>query len=95
MATGHFYSRHTTALRAEPGRAVPRDLPRRLHRRSAACRLPALQRALGPFCERRGLHRRTYGALLRGWLIDNRPPHTNWAGDPGGGGAPAVPTGGA
>jgi fatty acid desaturase len=41
-------------------------------------RLPALQRALTPFLERRGVRWRTYGALVRGWLFENRAPHTNW-----------------
>jgi fatty acid desaturase len=42
-------------------------------------RLPALQRALTPFYRRRGFRWRTYGGLVRGWLVDNRAPHTNWA----------------
>lgn len=42
-------------------------------------RLPALQRALRPFYERRGFRWRWYGGLVRGWLVDNRAPHTNWA----------------
>jgi fatty acid desaturase len=42
-------------------------------------RLPALQRALTPFFERRGFRWQTYGGLLRGWLIENRAPHTDWA----------------
>jgi fatty acid desaturase len=41
-------------------------------------RLPALQRALVPFYERRGFRWRSYGGLVRGWLVDNRAPHTNW-----------------
>ena len=41
-------------------------------------RLPALQRALGPFYERHGLRWQTYSGLLHGWLIENRAPHTNW-----------------
>jgi fatty acid desaturase len=44
-------------------------------------RLPALQRALTPFFERRGFRWRSYGGLVRGWLIENRAPHTNWASD--------------
>ncbi len=36
MATTHFYSQHTAALRAELGRALPRPELRRLHERSAA-----------------------------------------------------------
>ena len=42
--------------------------------------LPALQRALVPFYERRGMRWQTYAGLLRGWLVENRAPHTNWAG---------------
>jgi fatty acid desaturase len=41
-------------------------------------RLPALQRALQPFYEQRGLHWHTYGGLIRGWLVDNQAPHTKW-----------------
>jgi fatty acid desaturase len=43
-------------------------------------RLPALQRALTPFFERRGFRWQSYGGLVRGWLVENRAPHTNWAG---------------
>ena len=42
-------------------------------------RLPALQRALVPFYERHGMRWQTYAGLLRGWLIENRAPHTNWS----------------
>jgi fatty acid desaturase len=42
-------------------------------------RLPELQRALTPFFERRGFRWRSYGSLVRGWLIENRAPHTDWA----------------
>jgi fatty acid desaturase len=41
-------------------------------------RLPALQRALTPFYERRGMRWRTYSGLLRDWFINNCAPHTNW-----------------
>jgi fatty acid desaturase len=44
-------------------------------------RLPALQRALMPFYERRGMRWQTYSGLLYGWLVENRAPHTNWAAD--------------
>jgi fatty acid desaturase len=44
-------------------------------------RLPALQRALVPFYERRGMRWQTYSGLLYGWLVQNRAPHTNWRGD--------------
>ena len=50
-------------------------------------RLPALQRALVPFYERRGMRWQTYSGLLHGWLIDNRAPHTDWTAA-----AAAVPT---
>jgi fatty acid desaturase len=45
-------------------------------------RLPALQRALRPFYERRGMRWRTYPALVYGWVFENRAPHTNWS-EPG------------
>lgn len=45
-------------------------------------RLPALQRALTPFYERRGFRWRSYGGLVRGWLVQNRAPHTNWTDAP-------------
>ncbi len=40
--------------------------------------LPSLQRDLTPFFERRGLRWRSYGSLVRGWLVENRAPHTRW-----------------
>jgi fatty acid desaturase len=45
-------------------------------------RLPALQRALGPFYERHQIPRRSYGELVRGWLVNNHAPHTNWSDAP-------------
>jgi fatty acid desaturase len=45
-------------------------------------RLPALQRALAPFYERHRIPWRSYGELIRGWLVDNQAPHTNWADAP-------------
>ena len=42
-------------------------------------RLPALQRALVPFYERKGTRWQTYGGLLYGWFIENRAPHTDWS----------------
>ncbi len=42
--------------------------------------LPALQRALAPFYERRGMRWRTYSGLLRDWFVRNCAPHTNWNG---------------
>jgi fatty acid desaturase len=42
-------------------------------------RLPALQRALGPFYRRHGMRWQNYSGLLYGWLVENRAPHTNWS----------------
>jgi hypothetical protein len=42
-------------------------------------RLPALQRELIPFYERKGTRWQTYGRLLHGWFIENRAPHTDWS----------------
>jgi fatty acid desaturase len=42
-------------------------------------RLPALQRALGPFYARHGMRWQNYSGLIYGWLIENRAPHTNWS----------------
>jgi fatty acid desaturase len=41
-------------------------------------RLPTLQRALIPFYARRPMRWQTYGGLIRGWLVENQAPHTNW-----------------
>lgn len=41
-------------------------------------RLPALQRALLPFYERRGMRSQTYRGLLYGWFVLNKAPHTDW-----------------
>jgi len=41
--------------------------------------LPALQRALTPFYERKGMRWMTYGRLVYGWLVENRAPHTDWS----------------
>jgi fatty acid desaturase len=46
-------------------------------------RLPALQRALLPFYERKGMRWQSYGRLVHGWLIENRAPHTDWSKAPG------------
>jgi fatty acid desaturase len=40
--------------------------------------LPRLQRELVPFFERHRMPWRTYPQLVKGWLIDNHAPHTNW-----------------
>src|SRR5262245_21939610 len=41
-------------------------------------RLPALQRALVPFYQRKGMRWQNYSGLVYGWLIENRAPHTDW-----------------
>ena len=41
--------------------------------------LPALQRALLPFYEKKGMRWQTYRGLLYGWLVLNRAPHTDWS----------------
>ncbi len=40
--------------------------------------LPRLQRELVPFFERHRMPWRTYPQLVKGWLVDNHAPHTNW-----------------
>jgi fatty acid desaturase len=40
--------------------------------------LPRLQRQLVPFFERHRMPWRTYPQLVKGWLVDNHAPHTNW-----------------
>jgi fatty acid desaturase len=42
-------------------------------------RLPALQRALTPFFERKQMRWMNYSRLVYGWLIENRAPHTDWS----------------
>lgn len=42
-------------------------------------RLPALQRALIPFYERKGMRWQSYGRLVYGWIVENRAPHTDWS----------------
>jgi hypothetical protein len=42
-------------------------------------RLPALQRALGPFYTRHTMRWQTYSGLIYGWLVLNRAPHTDWS----------------
>ena len=42
-------------------------------------RLPEVQRALRPFYERKQMRWRTYCQLVRGWIVDNNAPHTNWS----------------
>jgi len=40
--------------------------------------LPKLHGLLQPFYRRRGMRAVGYGELLWGWLVLNRPPHTDW-----------------
>lgn len=40
--------------------------------------LPTVQRALVPFYERHRMPWRNYGTLIKGWLVDNKAPHSNW-----------------
>jgi fatty acid desaturase len=42
-------------------------------------RLPALQQALIPFYQRKGMEWQSYGRLLYGWFVENRAPHTDWS----------------
>jgi fatty acid desaturase len=42
-------------------------------------RLPALQKALLPFYERKGMRWQSYRGLVYGWLVENRAPHTDWS----------------
>ncbi len=42
-------------------------------------RLPQVQEALKPFYAKKGMRWRTYGQLVRGWLVENRAPHTDWS----------------
>jgi fatty acid desaturase len=42
-------------------------------------RLPALQRALVPFYDRKQMRWQSYGRLVYGWIVENRAPHTDWS----------------
>jgi fatty acid desaturase len=42
-------------------------------------RLPALQRALGPFYAQHRMRWQNYSGLIYGWLVLNRAPHTDWS----------------
>jgi fatty acid desaturase len=42
-------------------------------------RLPALQRALRPYYERKRMRWQSYGRLVYGWIVENRAPHTDWS----------------
>ncbi|HSB63086.1 MAG TPA: fatty acid desaturase [Thermoanaerobaculia bacterium] len=52
-------------------------------------RLPALSTALEPFFAKEGIPARTYRELLRGWIVENRAPHSDWHA-PASPGAPAA-----
>lgn len=41
-------------------------------------RLPRLQRELKPFYVRHEMSWSSYSRLVRGWILDNRAPHTDW-----------------
>ena len=41
-------------------------------------RLPALNASLEPFFTQEGIAPRTYRELLRGWIVENRVPHSDW-----------------
>jgi len=45
--------------------------------------LPALQKALVPFYDTKGMRWQSYGRLLYGWFVENRAPHTDWSRDAG------------
>jgi fatty acid desaturase len=45
--------------------------------------LPALQKALVPFYDGKGMRWQSYGRLLYGWFVENRAPHTDWSRDAG------------
>jgi len=53
-------------------------------------RLPALSTALEPFFAREGIPARTYRELLKGWIVENRVPHSDWHA-PASPGAPDTP----
>jgi fatty acid desaturase len=40
--------------------------------------LPRLQRELQPFFAAHRIPSRTYSQLVKGWIVDNHAPHTNW-----------------
>jgi fatty acid desaturase len=42
-------------------------------------RLPALQRALVSFYERKHMRWQSYGRLVYGWIVENHAPHTDWS----------------
>jgi fatty acid desaturase len=42
-------------------------------------RLPDLNTALVPFFETERVPARRYRDLLRGWIVENRAPHSDWS----------------
>jgi fatty acid desaturase len=42
-------------------------------------RLPALNTALTPFFEREAIPARRYRDLVKGWILENRMPHSDWS----------------
>ena len=40
--------------------------------------LPELQHELKPFYLKHAIPARSYGELIKGWIVDNRRPHSNW-----------------
>ena len=59
-------------------------------------RLPALADALVPFFEKEGVPARRYGELVRGWIVENRAPPSDWSAaapgpPPGAHAAPSAP----
>ncbi len=42
-------------------------------------RLPELNTALTPFFEREAIPARRYRDLLKGWIVENRAPHSDWS----------------
>ncbi len=57
-------------------------------------RLPQLATALVPFFEKEAVPARRYRDLLRGWILENRAPHSDWSAPPSAsaGEAHAAPT---
>ena len=42
-------------------------------------RLPALQRELVPFYQKKGMRWQNYRGLIYGWIVLNKAPHTDWS----------------
>ncbi len=56
----------------------PHHLEHHYYPRVPFYNLPRLRRLLQPFFDKRGMKPRGYGELLRGYLIDNNTPHSEW-----------------